>query len=89
MRLRDGVADGRAVLIADSEIPDSADVVIINAAGEQVRREAFSASGFEWDLLDSRGRHVAPGLYKAYLIETGASSRKAHSPLTDIPVVGQ
>ena len=89
LRLRDGVADGRAVLIADSEIPDSADVVIINAAGEQVRREAFSASGFEWDLLDSRGRHVAPGLYKAYLIETGASSRKAHSPLTDIPVVGQ
>lgn len=86
--LENGVvdADGGKFTI-NGECPASADIVILDANGTLVRREPIGAQGYEWDGLSLTGQRVTPGIYKAYLIETGKSSRKGHSATITVPVI--
>lgn len=70
-------------------LPDEADIVVLSPEGTEVARIAIDGRTTEWTPADSYGNPLAPGLYKAYLIETGNGSRKGHSALIDLPVTGQ
>ncbi|MDE6330800.1 MAG: hypothetical protein K2L83_08865 [Muribaculaceae bacterium] len=79
--------DGSGDIVAIGETPESADIVILDKNGFLVRRDAFRNGRFTWDAADQNGEAVAPGLYRAYIIETGSHSRKGHSATIDIPVI--
>ncbi len=85
--LEQKAVDGRGVFYAINEPPVDADIVIITGNGFIVRRDKFSNGKYEWDARDNDGNRVAPGLYKAYIIETGSNSRKGHSALINVPVI--
>lgn len=85
--LRPTAVDGEGEIYAVGETPAEADIVILDRNGMLVRREAFVAGSYNWDARDNAGNAVAPGLYKAYIIETGDGSRKGHSATIDIPVI--
>lgn len=79
-----------APIYAESGITGEADIIITDSFGNQVRRERFPADGaYLWDIADDAGHRVAPGLYKAYLLETGNTGRNSHSSPVSIPVAGQ
>ena len=71
----------------EGEAPASASIVVISAAGTEVWRGNFSGNSVEWNHTGADGAKVAPGHYKAYLIETGQEARKGHSATIDIPVI--
>ncbi len=87
IRLLNGVVADGGTFAAVADFPSEADIVILNAAGLQVRREKFEGGAFEWDACDQDGSRVEPGLYKAYIIQTGGTGRKSHSAPIDVPVV--
>ncbi|MDE5924440.1 MAG: hypothetical protein K2G75_03865, partial [Muribaculaceae bacterium] len=62
--------DGSGDIVAIGETPESADIVILDKNGFLVRRDAFRNGRFTWDAADQNGEAVAPGLYRAYIIET-------------------
>lgn len=75
------------VIEANGNTPVEARVVVISTSGQEVWRGEFKNGRVEWNHLDSRGNRVAPGHYKAYILETGVSSNKGHSETIDIPVI--
>lgn len=86
VRDRDSAADSTTVM-ADGEAPDSATLVVLAATGTEIWRGDFKGSKVEWNHRDSAGNKVAPGHYKAYILETGNAHVKGHSETIDIPVI--
>lgn len=87
IELADAAVDGSGRFVAVNAAPASADIVILAADGTIIHRDAFRNGEYLWDACDSYGNPVAPGLYKAYIIETGDSKRKGHSSLINVPVI--
>lgn len=87
IELEDGVANGSARFLSVGTSPSASDLIILDASGMIVYRGKFTGSEFEWDLRDNAGNTVAPGLYKAYLLETGNFIDKGHSATIDVPVI--
>ncbi|MDE6235133.1 MAG: hypothetical protein K2M56_05220 [Muribaculaceae bacterium] len=85
--LEQSAVDGEARFVTLNEAPAKADIVILNPDGIVIHRGAFNNGVYEWDGCDNGGNRVAPGLYKAYLIETGDHQRKGHSSLINVPVI--
>lgn len=75
------------VINIDGELPPQSMLVVISAAGTEVWRGEVKGNNIEWDHKDQNGNKVAPGHYKAYLIETGEGSLKGHSEAIDLPVI--
>lgn len=87
IRLDCSAISAKGTILPDGPAPDLADIMILDANGMLVRRAPFSFKGFEWDATDESGVRVAPGIYKAYIIEKGDAPRKSHSRTIDIPVI--
>lgn len=85
--LEQKAVDGSGRFVAVNGAPAAADIVILSSNGYVVRRDKFAEGAYDWDACDNDGNRVAPGLYKAYIIETGSHSRKGHSSLIDVPVI--
>jgi SpoIID/LytB domain protein len=76
---------GNITLNPRSNGPMSATLTISNACGEQVRSMSASTSvaatlPFTWDLRDSRGRVVPPGLYTFQIAATGNNNGRQLFP---------
>lgn len=84
--LKEGVVNGFGTFCSLGTSPSEADLVILNSNGFVVYRGDFKDE-FVWDGTDLEGNPVAPGLYKAYIIEKGDASSKGHSATIDVPVV--
>ena len=67
--------------------PATSTLVVLSSEGTEVWRGACLGNAIEWDHRDTTGAKVAPGHYKAYLIETGSGMQKGHSEPIDIPVI--
>lgn len=85
--LKHTAVDEVADIVALGTYPSDADIIILNNSGFIVRREKFVDGTFSWDGTNQDGERVAPGLYKAYILETGDALRKGHSDSIDIPVI--
>lgn len=85
--LEGNVVDGSGRFTTINETPANADIVIIDTNGMLIRRDLFKNGAYEWDACDSNGNPVTPGLYKAYIIETGTSNNKGHSAPINVPVI--
>ncbi|MDE6271985.1 MAG: hypothetical protein K2M31_03155 [Muribaculaceae bacterium] len=85
--LEQTAVDGEARFFTLNETPASADLVILSPEGMVVRRDRMTDGRYDWDACDNDGNKVAPGLYKAYLIETGDKQRKGHSAPINVPVI--
>ncbi len=89
IRLSETAIDMHATITAVGESPASAEIVILSPEGESVARLPFANGECIWDVTDSRGLRVSPGVYKAYLLETGDGQNKSHSATICLPVIGQ
>lgn len=87
LTLPEGVVDGSGRFLVEGTLPNDAEIIILNADGLLVHRARIDSSEYIWDATTQDGSRVNPGLYKAYLIETGASTSKGHSPLINVPVI--
>lgn len=67
--------------------PAEARFTVVDTAGRTVYSADITESEFVWDGLDYNGARVAPGRYKAYVIETGSHQSKGHSDTIDVPVI--
>ncbi|MDE6811940.1 MAG: hypothetical protein K2J15_06260, partial [Muribaculaceae bacterium] len=85
--LEGGAVDKEGLFVAVGELPAEADIVILDSNGMLVNRDRFPAEGYRWDATDLSGLKVPPGLYKAYIIETGSHNGKGHSALINVPVI--
>lgn len=76
------------ILVDSAAIPGEAKIVILSPKGEEIWSGACASDGsLEWNHTDYNGTAVAPGHYKAYLIETGTNTLKGHSDPIDVPVI--
>lgn len=75
------------VITTEGPAPSQAVLVVLAANGSEVWRGDFKGSSVQWNHVDASGRKVAPGHYKAYILETGRSTSKGHSATIDIPVI--
>lgn len=85
--LADESDNQRAVIVADGDIPATAMLHVLSPSGMIVWSGQFTNGRTEWNLSDLSGARVAPGHYKAYIIETGKHATKGHSETIDIPVI--
>lgn len=67
--------------------PADALLIISDASGKEIYTGRFAGTEAVWPRTDSYGSRVAPGHYKAHIIERGDSTRKGHSSQIDVPVV--
>lgn len=87
LELKQKVINGEGLFRAVGLTPDQADIIIISPDGYEIFRGDFNNGEFIWDATDSQGRPVAPGLYKAYILEKGNGSDNGHSEAIEVPVV--
>ena len=85
--LHDEYEEGESVFVAEGAYPSDATLVILNDMGEQVWSGNFRGGKGVWDQTTKNGIRVAPGHYKAYIIERGTSIDKGHSDAIDVPVI--
>lgn len=86
--LRDESSNSDSTVIAfEGEAPVSATLVVLSAEGNEIFRSDFIGNSVKWDHVNLAGARVAPGHYKAYILETGGSALKGHSEPIDIPVI--
>lgn len=85
--LEQKVVDSEGKFFAVSEIPEKADLIILSPEGNIIHRAEFRNGNYNWDACDGSGNRVAPGLYKAYIIETSDHQRKGHSAMINVPVI--
>ncbi|MDE6295861.1 MAG: hypothetical protein K2M03_07345, partial [Muribaculaceae bacterium] len=88
--LETAVRDCATIRMDGAANPNSgmtADIIIIDSQANVVYRGAFTNGEFKWDVRDNDGNRVTPGLYKAYILETGDYPDKRHSNTIDIPVI--
>lgn len=78
---------GQSVFVAEGKAPASADIVILDSKGNKVWSGKFTNGRAVWNQTNQNGGKVAPGHYKAYIIETGTSTGKGHSETIDVPVI--
>lgn len=71
----------------ESVYPTKGTLVVIASNGAEIWRGSFTDGFIEWNHVDLDGNPVAPGHYKAYMIETGTDVQKGHSDTIDIPVI--
>lgn len=71
----------------DGAAPSEGILYIIDADGNEVYSTAFEGDYIEWDRTDFRGNRVGAGHYKAYVIESGKSSRRGHSNTISLPLI--
>lgn len=89
IRLNENAIYDEGHILLETTLHGTTELVIMDSNGETIRRTPFYADGFVWDACDETGTRVAPGLYRAYIIQTEGSKHKAHSATIDLPVVGQ
>lgn len=87
IELVEGAVNGVGTFRSVGTSPSSASLIILDNTGSIVFRDTFKDGSFEWNACDNEGRPVAPGLYKAYLLETGPYQDKGHSATIDVPVI--
>lgn len=80
-------AKDKATFTVEGEFTADAYFVVLDSHGNEIYNEKVKNAQFEWDCRDADGQRVAPGLYRAYIIERGAKSGKGHSSSIDIPVI--
>lgn len=85
--LQQTAVDGFGDILSVGQAPAQADIVILDNQGFIVCRAPFVNGAFSWDATGLNGEKVSPGLYKAYIIETGDTPNKGHSATIDIPVI--
>ncbi|MBD5369954.1 MAG: hypothetical protein HDR80_02260 [Bacteroides sp.] len=74
-------------LYMPGERPAMAEIIILDSDGAVVRRADFIDGEYVWDLRDAEGASVAPGLYRAYILETSPRGVRGHSDTVPVPVV--
>lgn len=87
IRLEEAAANGKATFRSVGIAPAKSDLVIMDSAGVILYRGEFDGEVMEWDTCDNQGRPLPPGLYKAYIIETGDNASKGHSATIDVPLI--
>lgn len=87
LRMEEDAVAGNATFRVDGNSPAKADLVIIDNAGNIVFRAPIADGIYHWDSTGLDGAPVAPGLYKAYIIEQGDFADKSHSATIDVPVI--
>lgn len=87
IRLLEEAVRDIATFSIEGTMPQAADLIIMSAGGDIIYRAPFKSQKLVWNVTDANGNPLAPGLYKAYLLETGTRSDKSHSPIIDIPVI--
>ena len=76
-----------ATFFLRGNIPAEARFTVVDAEGHAVFSTDITEGEFVWDGLNNLGTRVAPGRYKAYIIETGSHQTKGHSNTIDVPVI--
>ncbi len=83
----DEAAADKAEFFFEGNAPATGRLVIESTSGIEVFTADITSTGFSWDLTGSDGRKVAPGRYKAYVVETGSHQTKGHSNTIDLAVI--
>ena len=60
---------------------------IIDSMGKEIFSARFDGDSCQWDRKDKNGQTVSPGLYRAYIAETGQATDKSQSRLIYVPVI--
>lgn len=87
LELSGNVVDNEGLFSVIGELPAEADIVILDSDGMLVNRDRIQNAEYRWNGADLNGNKVAPGLYKAYIIETGKKADKGHSQIINVPVI--
>ncbi|MDE7160210.1 MAG: hypothetical protein K2O24_05130 [Muribaculaceae bacterium] len=83
----DEAASEKAEFFFEGHAPASGRLVIETTSGKEIFTADINAEGYSWSLVDNEGRKVAPGRYKAYVVETGSHQTKGHSNTIDVAVI--
>jgi hypothetical protein len=89
LQLAEAVCRSQATLTLPEDAANatgSAKIVISDAYGNIVRTDVMQ-DAYKWDLLNSNGERVAPGLYKAYTIFTAENGKGTATKIVNIPVL--
>ncbi len=81
------ITEDNVELVFEEDAPQQCAVYIMDANGNTVYSKEFSGNRFSWNRVSLNGRPVAPGHYKAYIIETGNVDKKGHSQTVDLPLI--
>ncbi|MDE5773461.1 MAG: hypothetical protein K2H86_03275 [Muribaculaceae bacterium] len=87
IRLIEGAVSDCATIEVGGPVMTQADIIFMDINGNIIKRAPLTGTEYRWDATDMTGTRVAPGLYKAYLLETGQQMQKGHSSTIDIPVI--
>lgn len=87
LSMQEKAVHDKATLTLEGEIYDGAHLVVLDSFGNEIYSSPITGAEIEWPCVDASGRRVLPGLYRAYVIERGSRTGKAHSSSVDIPVI--
>lgn len=65
------------------------ELIILDMLGNEISRSAVNGATCRWDLTDSSGQRVAPGLYKAYVRYKGSATVGAVTRPVTLPVLSR
>ncbi len=81
------MADGKITFNIEGALDSSLTLFILDKDGNEVYRESTSGNEVVWNCKDNNSNQVAPGLYKAFVRESGKPGYRAHSATIEVPVI--
>lgn len=80
-------ADGDVKFIVSGAVDDVLTLCILDPDGNEIYTRTGSIDEMTWNCKNKEYEHVAPGIYKAYVRESGRPGHRAHSATISIPVI--
>lgn len=87
LKANDDIADGKITFGVQGAIDNQLTLHILDSNGIEIYTTTTGNREIEWNCCDNRGTSVAPGLYKAYVRESGRPGYRAHSQTILVPVI--
>lgn len=84
---KEEIADGKITFNIEGALDNVLTLFILDNDGNEVYRESASGDEIVWNCKDNNSNRVAPGLYKAFVRESGKPGYRAHSATIKVPVI--
>lgn len=83
----DEIADGKVSFNVEGAVDSQLTLHILDADGVEIFKTDSADSRIEWNCRDNSGEAVQPGIYRAYVRESGRSGYRAHSAAISVAVI--
>lgn len=80
-------ADGSITFIVEGAVDDQLTLFILDNEGNEIYSRTGGVDELSWNCKNSSYEAVAPGLYKAFVKESGKAGHRAHSATIQVAVI--